>query len=172
MPSDFSSHQARLTLSLFSLLSLSAIVSNIGEGVGVEKGVGEGGEVGTGTVIGIDTKTESASIGVGSEVGLEDNKEVVHSWYETFVNSKYDSPIVSRSKFLKTVNDAASKALNEKILNFKLASWAAVLNISSDDDDSAATTTLLTSSVSCQLALGSLDAAMSALSLIRVSQFA
>ena len=102
---------------------------------------------------------------------MEDNKEAANSWYETFVNSKFDSPILSRSKFLKTVNDAASKALNEKILNFKLASWAAVLNISSDDDDSADTTTLLTSSVSCQLAIGSLDAALSALSLIRVSHY-
>ena len=156
MPSDFSSHQARLTLSLFSLLSLSAVVSNIGEGGEVEKGVGAEVENGTGSSLGGE--------------GLEETKEVVHSWYETFVNSKFDSPILSRSKFLKTVNDAASKALNEKILNFKLASWAAVLNISSDDDDSAATTALLTSSVSCQLAIGSLDAAMSALSLIRVSQ--
>jgi hypothetical protein len=126
LPSELSSHQCRLALSLATLSAAPARLAP-------------------------DSTDADAAVG---------------SWYDTFVNSKVDAPALSRAKFSSAVSDAAPLALNEKVAAFKAASWAAVLNLSPEEGGGSA---LLSSSVACQLSVGSANAATSALSLVRVA---
>ena len=134
LPSELSSHQCRLALSLATLSAPPDGASTVSRDVDADAAAG--------------------------------------SWYDTFVNAKVDAPALSRAKFSAAVADAAPLALNEKVVAFKSASWAAVLNLSAEGGDGGGEgvgSALLSSSVACQLSVGSADAATSALSLVRVA---